>query len=72
MDEGWRTVGLSAEIAADVSEACFFQLEAPVGRIASVEVPIPYAAHLEAAAIPQIDDIVAAAVRVRAGGLVDA
>ncbi len=72
VDEGWRAVGLSAEIAADVSEACFFQLDAPVGRVASVEVPIPYAAQLEAAAIPQIDDIVAAAVRVRAGGLVDA
>ena len=72
VDEGWRSVGLSAEIAADVSEACFFQLDAPVGRLASVEVPIPYAAHLEAAAIPQIDDIIAAAQRVRAGGLVDA
>jgi len=72
IDEGWRSVGLSAEIAADVSEACFFQLDAPVGRLATVEVPIPYAAHLEKAAIPQVDDIVAAAQRVRAGGLVDA
>jgi pyruvate/2-oxoglutarate/acetoin dehydrogenase E1 component len=72
VDEGWRSVGLSAEVAADISEACFFQLDAPVGRLASVEVPIPYAAHLEAAAIPQVDDIVIAAQRVHAGGLIDA
>ncbi len=71
VDEGWRSVGLSAEIAAAVSEACFYQLDAPVARVASVEVPIPYAAHLEAAAIPQVDDIVGAALQLRTAGLVD-
>jgi len=72
VDEGWRTVGLSAEVAADISEACFYQLDAPVGRVASVEVPIPYASHLETASIPQVSDIVRAAAAIRAGGLVDA
>ncbi len=72
VDEGWRSVGLSAEIAADIAEACFYQLDAPVGRLASAEVPIPYAAHLEAASIPQVHDIVEAASAVRSGGLIDA
>jgi pyruvate dehydrogenase E1 component beta subunit len=56
------TGGLSAEIAATLTERCFWSLDAPVARLASAEVPIPYAKHLEFAAIPQIDDIVAAAV----------
>jgi len=72
LDEGWRAVGLSAEIAADIAEACFWELDSPVARLASVEVPIPYPAHLEAAAIPQVEDIIEAALAVRAGGLVDA
>lgn len=67
VDEGWRTIGLSAEIAAAVSERCFYELDAPVGRVAAVEVPIPYPAHLEAAAIPQVADIVSAAKRVGRG-----
>ena len=61
VDEGWRTGGLNAELAATLTERCFWTLDAPVGRLASVEVPIPYAKHLETAAIPQVDDIVAAA-----------
>ncbi len=61
VDEGWRTGGLSAELAASLTERCFWSLDAPVARLASVEVPIPYAKHLETAAIPQVDDIVAAA-----------
>ncbi len=72
VDEGWRTVGLSAEIAATIAEDCFFTLDAPVGRLAAVEVPIPYPKHLEEAAIPQVADIVAAAQMVVAGGFVDA
>lgn len=72
VDEGWRTVGLSAEIAADISDACFYELDAPVGRLASAEVPIPYAAHLEAAAIPQVADIVEAAQALCTGGRIDA
>ena len=67
VDEGWRTVGLSAEIAADIAESCFFDLDVPIGRLASVEVPIPYAAHLEEAAIPQVNEIVEAALGVMQG-----
>ncbi|WP_431299254.1 pyruvate dehydrogenase (acetyl-transferring) E1 component subunit alpha [Tabrizicola sp. BL-A-41-H6] len=60
VDEGWRTGSLSAEIVARVQEACFFHLDAPVGRVCSAEVPVPYPKHLEAAALPQVADIVAA------------
>ena len=59
VDEGWRTGGLSGEIAASLGERCFWSLDAPVARLASAEVPIPYAKHLETAAIPQVYDIVA-------------
>jgi pyruvate/2-oxoglutarate/acetoin dehydrogenase E1 component len=62
VDEGWRTGGLSAEIAATLTERCFWSLDVPVARLASAEVPIPYAKHMEFAAIPQVDDIVAAAL----------
>ncbi len=61
VDEGWRTGGLNAEIAAAITETCFWTLDAPVARLAAIEVPVPYAKHLETAAIPQVDDIVAAA-----------
>jgi pyruvate dehydrogenase E1 component beta subunit/2-oxoisovalerate dehydrogenase E1 component len=60
VDEGWRTGSLSAEIAARVQAACFWQLDAPVGRVCSAEVPVPYPKHLETAALPQVGDIVAA------------
>lgn len=60
VDEGWRSGSLSAEIAARVQEACFFHLDAPVGRVCSAEVPVPYPKHLETAALPQVADIVAA------------
>ena len=60
VDEGWRTGSLSAEIAARVQEACFWHLDAPVARVCAAEVPIPYPKHLETAALPQVDDIVAA------------
>lgn len=60
VDEGWRTGSLSAEIAARVQENCFFNLDAPVSRVCSAEVPVPYPKHLEAAALPQVADIVAA------------
>ncbi len=60
VDEGWRSGSLSAEIAARVQEACFWHLDAPVARVCSKEVPVPYARHLEEAALPQVADIVAA------------
>jgi pyruvate/2-oxoglutarate/acetoin dehydrogenase E1 component len=60
-DEGWRSGSLSAEIAARVGEHLFYDLDAPVARICSAEVPIPYPKHLEDAALPQPESIAAAA-----------
>jgi pyruvate dehydrogenase E1 component beta subunit/2-oxoisovalerate dehydrogenase E1 component len=64
VDEGWRSGGISAEIAARIQEEAFYDLDAPVARLCSQEVPIPYAQHLEQAAIPQVADIVAEARKV--------
>jgi pyruvate/2-oxoglutarate/acetoin dehydrogenase E1 component len=61
IDEGWRSGSLSAEIAARLAETGFWSLDAPIGRVCSAEVPIPYPRHLEEAAIPQVPAIVAAA-----------
>ncbi|MTJ05914.1 MAG: pyruvate dehydrogenase (acetyl-transferring) E1 component subunit alpha [Sediminimonas qiaohouensis] len=61
IDEGWRSGSLAAEVSARITEGAFWRLDAPVGRVCSAEVPIPYAAHLEYAAIPQVSAIVAAA-----------
>ncbi len=61
VDEGWRSGSLSAEISARITEQAFWDLDAPVGRVCSVEVPIPYPKHLEDAAIPQVPGIVQAA-----------
>ena len=60
VDEGWRSGSLSAEVSARITEDAFYDLDAPVGRVCSVEVPVPYAKHLEEAAIPQVPRIVAA------------
>jgi len=60
VDEGWRSGSISAEISARISERVFFELDAPVGRVCRAEVPMPYAHHLEQAALPQVPGIVAA------------
>jgi pyruvate/2-oxoglutarate/acetoin dehydrogenase E1 component len=60
-DEGWRSGSLSAEIAARLSEQLFYELEAPIARVCTVEVPIPYPKHLEDAALPSVESIGAAA-----------
>lgn len=60
VDEAWRTGSLAAEISARIVEGAFFDLDAPIGRVCSAEVPMPYAKHLEQAALPQPDRIVAA------------
>ena len=60
VDEGWRTGSLAAEISALIMEGAFFSLDAPVARVCSAEVPIPYARHLEIAATPQVAGIVTA------------
>ncbi|RDI55246.1 alpha-ketoacid dehydrogenase subunit beta [Nocardia mexicana] len=60
VDEGWRSVGIAAEIAARASEHAYYELDAPIGRVCTAEVPIPYARQLEAAALPQPGAVVAA------------
>ncbi|MFI4974936.1 MAG: pyruvate dehydrogenase (acetyl-transferring) E1 component subunit alpha [Caulobacterales bacterium] len=61
VDEGWKTGSLAAEIGMRIVEQAFFDLDAPIARVCSAEVPIPYPRHLEEAAIPQADRIVAVA-----------
>jgi pyruvate/2-oxoglutarate/acetoin dehydrogenase E1 component len=58
VDEGWRSGSLSAEILARIAESAFYDLDAPVTRVCSAEVPIPYPKHLEDAALPQPSAIV--------------
>jgi pyruvate/2-oxoglutarate/acetoin dehydrogenase E1 component len=60
VDEGWRSGSISAEISARIMENAFYDLDAPVGRVCSAEVPMPYARHLEEAALPQAATIVRA------------
>lgn len=57
VDEGWKSGSLSAEISARIVERAFWDLDAPILRVCSAEVPIPYPRHLELAAVPQADDI---------------
>ena len=60
VDETWRTGSLAAEVMARIAEKAFYDLDAPLARVCSEEVPIPYAKHLEEAALPQPAKIVAA------------
>ena len=57
-DEGWRSGSISAEIAARVAEEALYELDAPVGRVCSREVPVPYAAHMEELTLPSVERIV--------------
>jgi len=61
VDEGWRSGSLAAEVVARIAEQAFFDLDAPPARVCCAEVPIPYARHLERAALPQVADIVTTA-----------
>lgn len=58
VDEGWRSGSISAEISARIMEGAFYDLDSPVERLCSAEVPMPYARHLEQAALPQAETIV--------------
>jgi len=60
VDEGWRSGSIAAEISARITEGAFYELDAPVVRVCSAEVPIPYPKHLEDAALPQVATIVQA------------
>ena len=68
IDEAWRSGSLAAEVMARIMEQAFFELDAPLARVCSEEVPIPYARHLEEAALPQVDKIVAAVQRLMGKG----
>jgi pyruvate dehydrogenase E1 component beta subunit len=61
VEEGWPFAGIGSELAAIMMEECFDWLDAPVKRVAGKDVPLPYAANLERLAVPQVEEIVAAA-----------
>lgn len=64
VDEGWRSGSLAAEVGMRLVESpVFYELDAPLARVCSAEVPIPYAAHMEAAALPSVARIVDTAKR---------
>ena len=60
VDEAWRTGSFAAEISAQIMESGFYDLDGPVARICSAEVPIPYPKHLEDAALPHVASIMKA------------
>lgn len=60
-DEGWTTGSLAGEVIAQLCEGSLYELDAPPARVCSAEVPVPYAAHMEQAALPQVEGIVRAA-----------
>ena len=64
VEEGWPSCGIGAEIAAQVMEHAFDDLDAPVARVCGEDVPLPYAANLELLALPDPEKVVAAARRV--------
>jgi pyruvate dehydrogenase E1 component beta subunit len=61
IEEGWRSFGVGAEISSTVAEQAFDYLDAPIRRVAQVEVPLPYNRRLEQMALPQVDDVIRAA-----------
>ena len=69
VDEGWRSGSLAAEVSARIVEQAFYELDAPVQRICSAEVPIPYPKHLEQAVLPQPEGVVAAVKRIVGSGV---
>jgi len=60
VDEGWKSGSVSAEIAARLAEDALYELDAPIRRVCGREVPMPYAQHMEAAALPSVENILAA------------
>jgi pyruvate dehydrogenase E1 component beta subunit len=61
VDEGWHTLSIAAEVSARIAEEVLYDLDAPVRRVCTAEVPIPYARHLELAALPSVERVVEAA-----------
>jgi len=63
-EEGWRNVGMGAELAARLQEHIFYELDAPVQRVAAADVPTPYAKNLEKLALPDAQRIVEAVFKI--------
>jgi len=63
-EEGWRKLGVGAEVGSRLHEALFYELDAPVARVGAVDVPLPYSKGLERAALPNAADIVHAALKI--------
>jgi len=61
VEEGWRFAGIGAEISARIMECAFDDLDAPVVRVTGKDVPMPYAANLEALTLPAVSEIIGAA-----------
>lgn len=60
VDEGWRSGSVSAELAARLAEGSLYELDGPIRRVCGREVPVPYAAHLEEASLPQVQQVMEA------------
>lgn len=63
VEDAWRSVSVSSEVSARITENAFYELDAPIKRICGIEVPIPYPLHLEDASVPQKNDIVDAVIK---------
>ena len=68
VDEMWKTGSFAAEVMAQIAEGAFYELDAPLARVCTEEVPIPYARHLEQAALPNAGKIVSAVKGILAHG----
>jgi pyruvate dehydrogenase E1 component beta subunit len=68
VDEGWRSVSIASEVSARIMEGAFYDLDAPVARVCTAEVPIPYAKQMEDAALPQPERVVQAVRDLGLGG----
>jgi pyruvate dehydrogenase E1 component beta subunit len=64
VEEDWKTGGVGAEIASQIYEHAFTALDAPIVRVAGKDTPMPYAKNLERAAIPQVEDVIQAAIHI--------
>ena len=63
VDEGWRSCGVAGEVMACLVEQMLFELDGPLRRVCTEDVPMPYAKHLEDAALPQATKIVDTVLR---------
>jgi pyruvate dehydrogenase E1 component beta subunit len=61
VEEGWPICGIASEVSTQVMEQAFDYLDAPPARVTGKDVPMPYAANLEKLALPNLDDVIAAA-----------